>query len=309
MSRKKHAHETDGVVASAPAESFIGCTIKELPADAQVAAARMATEFNPANRPAVSAMLESMSGEPPTPQFLAVLTSKYWGTQGVDLSVSFMETTAPELRDKILAHANAWGEFSNVKFRWTQSAGKVRISRGPGGYWSYLGTDVLQIPINQPTMNLEAFTLNTPDTEYRRVVRHEFGHTLGWPHEHLRSQIIARLDPQKTIDYFKRYQGWDAKTTQQQVLTALEESQLIATPEADEVSIMTYQLPGGITRDGKPIPGGLDIDAVDRAFAAKMYPMAVTPTSPGASSAFAIKIDVANKTITIPAGWAGVTGV
>ena len=54
------------------------------------------------------------------------------------------------------------------------------------GYWSYLGTDVLHIPVDQQTMNLQGFTERTPESEYRRVVRHETGHTMGFPHEHMR---------------------------------------------------------------------------------------------------------------------------
>ena len=41
---------------------------------------------------------------------------------------------------------------------------------------------------------------------------------------------------------------------------------------ADPKSIMCYQLPGEITKDGKPIVGGLDIDASDYTFAATIYP-------------------------------------
>jgi hypothetical protein len=77
----------------------------------------------------------------------------------------------------------------------------VRISRG-GGYWSYLGTDILLIPPSQQTMNLEGFTMNMPETEYRRVIRHEAGHTLGFPHEHMRKELIARIDREKAYDYF-----------------------------------------------------------------------------------------------------------
>jgi hypothetical protein len=34
---------------------------------------------------------------------------------------------------------------------------------------------------------------------------------------------------------------------------------------------MCYQIPGSITKDGKPITGGVDIDKSDYAFAAKIY--------------------------------------
>jgi hypothetical protein len=60
-----------------------------------------------------------------------------------------------------------------------------QISRGSEGYWSYLGTDIRLIPWNRPTMNLQGFTMNTSESEYKRVVRHETGHTLGFPHEHI----------------------------------------------------------------------------------------------------------------------------
>jgi hypothetical protein len=37
---------------------------------------------------------------------------------------------------------------------------------------------------------------------------------------------------------------------------------------------MCYQLPGSITRDARPIVGGIDINPTDFAFAGKIYPKA-----------------------------------
>jgi hypothetical protein len=42
---------------------------------------------------------------------------------------------------------------------------------------------------------------------------------------------------------------------------------------ADQTSIMCYQLPGSITRDGSPILGGNDINDSDRSFALRIYPI------------------------------------
>ena len=61
-----------------------------------------------------------------------------------------------------------------------------------------------------------------------------------------------------------------------QVLTPLDESQLVGSATADETSIMCYQLPGEITKDGKPILGGLDIDQTDKSVAASIYPKKLT---------------------------------
>ena len=190
--------------------------------------------------------------------------------------MSFMDTTGSDLRSRIVSHMNAWDV--GVSFVETQDTGQIRISRGPGGYWSYLGTDVLLIPKNRPTMNLQDFTMNTSDREFKRVVRHETGHTLGMPHEHMRKDIVDLLDREKTYEYFRRTQGWDRTTVDQQVLTPLEDRTLFRTP-VDQTSIMCYQLSGEITKNGRAIPGGLDINGTDRAFAVERYPKASSDVS------------------------------
>jgi hypothetical protein len=45
----------------------------------------------------------------------------------------------------------------------------------------------------------------------------------------------------------------------------------------DPKSIMCYQIPGELTKDGIPIAGGKDIDTFDAAFAAKIYPKKSKP--------------------------------
>jgi hypothetical protein len=88
----------------------------------------------------------------------------------------------------------------------------------------------------------------------------------------MRKALIAKIDVRKAIDYFGRTQGWSAEDVKLQVLTPLEESSLIGTASSDARSIMCYQLPGEITKDGEPILGGTDIDAWDREFIALIYP-------------------------------------
>jgi hypothetical protein len=151
----------------------------------------------------------------------------------------------------------------------------------PGdGYWSYLGTDILSIAADKPTMNLESFTMATAEKEFHRVVRHETGHTMGFPHEHMRKELVNRIDPNKAIKYFGATQGWSPAEVRRQVLTPIEDGSLWGTAHADQNSIMCYQIPGTLTKDGKPIIGGLDIDVQDYAFAAKVYPKPGAPTAP-----------------------------
>jgi hypothetical protein len=250
------------------------CTPKMLPRKDWVAAARTASTINPVNHPPVEQLARAMKGFAPTPQRIAVLTTKYWGTKGVRLTVGFLDTPPAALRTRLVSHLNAWGKSANVQFVQTKSTAQVRIARvggRDGGYWSYLGTDILSIPRDQPTMNLEAFTMETPEAEFHRVVRHEAGHTLGFPHEHMRRALVQLIDPKKAIALFKATQGWSEQEVRQQVLTPIEQSSLLGST-ADPKSIMCYQIPGSITKNGKPIVGGLDIDALDFEFSAKIYP-------------------------------------
>jgi hypothetical protein len=250
-----------------------GCSIKFLPPEQQIEAADKATEINPANAPATWALPFGAAGAPIDRARLAVLTQKYWGSGGVQLTVGFMDGPAADLRARILSHMNAWGEFSNVQFTETATDPQVRIARTAGdGYWSYLGTDVLLIGAGQPTMNLDSFTMNTPDSEFHRVVRHETGHTLGFPHEHMRREIVDRIDREKAITYFMQTQGWTRDQVIAQVLTPLDNSALIATAQPDPNSIMSYWLPAAIMKDGVAVPGGPDIDAQDARFASELYP-------------------------------------
>ena len=265
-------------------EAGAGCRLMPLPPRLQQQAADVAAKENPANAPLLE--LSALGDGVLDPQRLTLYTSRYWGPKPKTLTVSFMDTTAADLRARIVGHLNAWARFGGISFAETSGTGDVRISRGSGGYWSYLGTDIKLIPANRPTMNLQGFSMSTSEEEYRRVVRHEAGHTLGFPHEHMRQALVARIDREKAYDYFRRTQGWDQAMVDQQVLTPLDPAKIIGT-EADQDSIMCYQLPGEITVDGEAIRGGLDINPLDSAFTATIYPkvlrgLDVSPVSAGA---------------------------
>jgi hypothetical protein len=261
-------------MSSPVAREPITCTPKALPRNKWVAAARTASEINPVNHPPVERLVRAMPGFTPSPDRIAVLTTKYWRTNGVHLTVGFLDSPPASLQKRILSHLNAWAKTANVKFVPAATDPQVRIARvggKDGGYWSYLGTDVLHIDTGEPTMNLEAFSMTTPESEFHRVIRHEAGHTLGFPHEHMRRELVDLIDPQKAIAFFEATQGWGADETRQQVLTPIEESSLWGTAQSDPRSIMCYQIPGSITKNGKPIIGGRDIDKSDYTFVAKVY--------------------------------------
>ena len=312
--------------ASGGIPSALCCIPKRLRPEMRVAAAVRACEINPQNNAPARRLAGIIKGFTPTREHIALVTSKYWGPQGVDLSVSFLEDRPAALRASILAHMNAWAleprpgaPGANVRFRETDGVGEVRIafeSGDDGGYWSYLGTDILSIALDKPTLNLERFSMQTPEREFIRVVRHEAGHTLGFPHEHLRRELVQRIDRAKAIAYFKRTQEWTEEEVDAQVLTPLEESSIMGTERTDDRSIMCYNIPSEIAKDGISIVGGDNIDADDYGFAVQIYPPALAPRWPlppgpdaeipascgGGPATVQINSGAAQITVTVPCG-------
>jgi hypothetical protein len=255
------------------------CVPKRLPRHLWERAALDAMAHNPANAPNLKGL---GLADPPLvlrPQHIAVLTGKYW-LAGTVLTVGFLDSPPAELRARILAHCNAWSARCNIAFVESRAEPLIRIARAPGdGHWSYLGTDNRHIPAGEPTMNLDSFTMATDDREFFRVVRHEAGHALGAAHEHMRRELVARIDPARAIRYFGETQGWPPEEVRAQVLTPLEEASLWGTPRANPDSIMCYQVPGTLTVDGEPIPGGADITEDDYQFMARVYPGKIQPAT------------------------------
>jgi hypothetical protein len=254
----------------------IMCTLKELPSELRLKAAAKAIEINPENAPKAH-RIELLSEQEQSNQIkLALLTSKYWYRSGVNLTVGFIGNPPADLQARIISHMNAWDVTGNVHFTASSTNPQVRISFENSGYWSYLGTDILLIPPDRATMNLQGFSMNTPESEYRRVVRHETGHTLGFPHEHTRAEIVSLIDEAKAIAYFGAPpNNWSPEKTRGQVLTPLDPNTVSETMAADPNSIMCYKLPASIMTNSIAIAGGRDIDASDMEFVAFKYPKAV----------------------------------
>src|SRR5512143_4154879 len=105
----------------------IVCLPKVLPRSQWVSAARIASSINPVNHPPVERLVRVMPGFQPAPDRIAVLTTKYWHSGGVKLTVGFLDNPPANLRARILLHMNAWAKTANIKFTQSSSNPQVRI--------------------------------------------------------------------------------------------------------------------------------------------------------------------------------------
>ena len=261
--------------------TFHACVPRYLPPSRAAEAAKVAIDTNPANAATHRETMRTPIGRRGGARRLTIVRAYRWPAAGKKLTVKFLDSAPKDLQKHILLHMNAWAKTANVEFVLTSGNAEVRIARldspvSMAGYWSYVGTQILGIKDqDEPTLNLEGFTMKTSESEFKRVVRHEAGHTMGFEHEHMRSEIVSKIDREAAFRYFDITQGWTRKETEEQVLTPLKKKSVMGTAESDPLSIMCYQLPGEIMKGGKPVPGGKDINKKDFTFASFCYPKKV----------------------------------
>ena len=118
--------------------------------------------------------------------------------------------------------------------------------------------------------------IDAVEREIRRLILHEFGHSLGLIHEHS-SPVAGSFfkDPELVYAYYQRTQGWDRAMVDQNVLTVYSRSQISNLTQFDPDSIMLYQFPPEIT--SRPTKVNYELSTLDKALIGELYPMLEQP--------------------------------
>jgi hypothetical protein len=205
------------------------------------------------------------------PSYAALVTAKKW-PNGQVLRVRFLDGD-PVVQAKLQPYARKWSDYANITFTFGNDPdAEIRISFRDAGSWSTIGTDALDVPDGQATMNYGWLTPDTDDDEYSRVVIHEFGHALGLIHEH--NNPAGGIHWNKPVVY-RYYEGPPNNWTQNQV-----DNNLFATYDKDQTqytdvdgqSIMMYPIPAGFTTDGFEVGWNRVLSPTDIDFIGRMYP-------------------------------------
>ncbi|WP_166481970.1 beta/gamma crystallin-related protein [Scytonema sp. UIC 10036] len=232
----------------------------EIPPDMSEEAQKLAFEENPLNAEAIDNSSDRM----------ALITGKKW-QPGRTLRVRFLDGD-PVVQTKIAAIAQQWTQYANIKLVFGNDPdAEIRISLEPGGSWSYLGTDALNISKNQPTMNYGWLKPDSSDQEYMRVVLHEFGHALGCIHEHQHPQAGIPWNRDAVYRYYKETNNWDKEQVDHNIFRRLG-TDITQFSQYDRESIMHYAIPKELTIGGFEVPWNTQLSATDKNFMRQMYP-------------------------------------
>jgi hypothetical protein len=160
---------------------------------------------------------------------------------------------------------------------------RVTFQGRPGDYHSAIGTDSLYHqcddgaqgpgPRSDHSIMLGGLTGRSNPELVLRHVTHEFGHALGFRHEHQNPNGNIPWNRHAVYRHYKRL-GWSEAKVNANIFEVLDRNdrRVFATP-FDPESVMCYHIPRELTLNGRfAVPWNLTLSPGDREAARRLYP-------------------------------------
>ena len=198
----------------------------------------------------------------------------YLWEKGQTVVVKFL-SGSPALKQKVANYAKEWEKYANIKFSFVESgAANIRVLlNDKDGYWSVIGTLANSREEDKHTLNLDTAGTNFKYEQLlRTTVIHEFGHALGFLHEH--SSPNANIPWNKELLYveYAKSQGWTKEQIDAQVFMTYKASYANGT-KYDPKSVMHYPISAKETIGGYSQGWNLDLSEGDKELAQLLYPL------------------------------------
>lgn len=171
-----------------------------------------------------------------------------------------------------------YDEVLNQYRSWVpEDTSPIRVGFQAAGYWSFVGTDSQDTQICSPgeiTLNLEKFDVQLPQN-WKTTVLHEFGHALGFYHEHQSPVSRCDFDWKTLYAYLAGPPNFWSKEKVDFNLGKMPAGGLTYSPH-DKYSIMHYSFPDWMFLSGKASPcfvdENMDLSTEDIRMAGAAYP-------------------------------------
>ena len=204
-----------------------------------------------------------------TPFRAAFEIAKLW-PNGSTIRIGFINGSAAQM-NMVQQFSVQWMQYTNLTFQFGGLAGaQVRVAFNDDGAWSYIGTDALGIATNEPTLNL--------GWQDEGVVLHEFGHMIGLIHEHQSpvGNSIQWNKPVVNASLSGPPNNWTQQMIDHNMYDKYDLNQINGS-QFDSKSVMLYSFPASWTLNGFHSDPNDVLSAVDKQFAASVYPKAARP--------------------------------